>query len=108
MGVYERIYDALGLLNFEGRPFQKKLEQYCEERQIVMDETRYKQMERYLNYPYMIKKWQAYRKRQKRQLPEWETVYGRLWTFLMPLWSAALQGLIYLGSWIPDLGRYLD
>ena len=108
MGVYERIYDALGLLSFEGRPFQKKLEQYCEERQIVMDETRYKQMERYLNYPYMIKKWQAYRKRQKRQLPEWETVYGRLWTFLMPLWSAALQGLIYLGSWIPDLGRYLD
>ena len=108
MGVYERIYDALALLSFEGRPFQKKLEQYCAERHIVMDETRYKQMERYLNYPYMIKKWQAYRKRQKRQLPEWEIVYGRLWTFLMPLWSAALQGLIYLGSWIPDLGRYLD
>ena len=108
MGVYERLYDALGLLGFEGRQFQKKLDQYCGERQISLDATRYAQMEHYLNYPYMNKKWQAYRKRCRRQLPDWETVYGRFWQFLQPLWSARLQDMIYLGSWIPELGRYLD
>ncbi len=108
MGVYERLYDALGLLGFEGRQMQKKLDLYCTERNITLDQTRFSQMERYLDYPYMKKKWQAYRKRQRRPLPDWESVYGRLWQFLMPLWNARLQDMIYLGSWIPDLGRYLD
>lgn len=108
MGIYERIYDALSLLSFEGRQLQKKLEQFCTEQGISMDETRYGQMERYLTYPYLRKKWQAYRKRQRKPLPDWETVYGRFWQFLMPVWQAKLQGMIYLGSWIPDLGRYLD
>ena len=108
MSVYERIYEALGMFSFEGRPFQKKLRQFCEQAHILMDETRYAQMERYVNYPYMKKKWQAYRKRQRRQLADWEIVYGRFWKFLMPLWRTALDGMVYLGSWMPDLGRYLD
>lgn len=108
MSVYERLYDALGLLSFEGRQFQKKLGQYCGERHISLDATRFAQMEHYRNYPYMNKKWQAYRKRYRKQLPDWDTVYGRFWQFLMPLWKARLQDMIYLGSWIPDLGRYLD
>lgn len=108
MSVYARIYEALGVLDFEGRKFQRSLEQFCEEQKIVMDDMRYAQMERYLNYTYMIKKWKAYLKKHKKQEPSWEEVYGRFWSFLMPPWSASLQGMIYLGSWIPELGRYLD
>lgn len=108
MAVYERIYETLGMLSFEGRQFQKRLERFCGERDIVMDATRYAQMEHYLTYPYMAKKWKSYLKKQRKSAPTWETVYGRFWSFLMPPWSAALQGMIYLGSWIPDLGRYLD
>lgn len=108
MAVYARIYEMLGVLDFEGRKFQRSLEKFCEEHQIIMDEVRYAQMERYQTYPYMAKKWKAYLKKQKKSEPTWEEVYGRFWSFLMPPWAASLQGLIYLGSWIPDLGRYLD
>lgn len=108
MSVYERIYETLGLLSFEGRQFQKRLNEYCASQGILMDAVRYAQMERYLTYPYLIKKWKAYLKKQRRTIPTWEEVYGRMWTFLMPLWAASLQGMVYLGGWIPDLGRYLD
>lgn len=108
MAVYERIYETLGVLNFEGRQFQKSFETFCSDHGLTADETRYAQMEHYQSYPYMKKKWKSYLKRQKKNGPTWEAVYGRLWSFLMPPWKAALQGMVYLGSWIADLGRYLD
>lgn len=108
MSVYARIYETLGVLDFEGRKFQRSMEQFCAEHQIVMDEVRYAQMERYGTYPYMEKKWRAYLKKQKKSGPAWGEVFGRFWSFLMPPWTAGMQGMIYLGSWIPELGRYLD
>lgn len=108
MSVYARIYETLGVLDLEGRTFQRSLEQFSGEQKIVMDEVRYAQMEGYRTYPYMIKKWKAYLKKQGKKEPSWEAVYGRFWSFLMPPWAASLQEMIYLGSWIPELGRYLD
>lgn len=108
MAVYERIYELLGILSFEGRPFQKELSELCASRGIALDELRYAQMERYRNYPFLNKKWTAYVKRQRRTLPSWEELYERLWECLSPIWQAMMQDMLYLGSWIPDLGRYLD
>lgn len=108
MAVYERMYDTLAILDFEGRQFQKSLEQFCLEHAIAMDEVRYQQMERYQTYPYMKKKWKSYLAKQRKRTPTWEEVYGRFWSFLMPPWNASLQGMVYLGSWMPELGRYLD
>lgn len=106
--VYERIYDILSIIGFDGRQFQKQLAGFCAKREIVMDEVRYAQMEGYLSYPYMIKKWRAYLKKNRKTAPSWEEVYGRFWSFIKPLWSANLHEMVYLGSWIPDLCRYLD
>ncbi len=108
MGAYERIYEILGSCGFEGRQFQKKLIQFCEELGVAMDEARFELLDRYLTYPYLMKKWKGFLKKRRRNTPDWEEVYGRFWRFLKPLWSAKLEGLVYLGSWIPDLGRYLD
>lgn len=108
MAVYERIYDILNVTGFEGRQLQKQLVSFLSEREIKMDEVRYAQMEAYLTYPFMIKKWKAYLKRNRRTAPGWDEVYGRFWSFIQPLWSANLHGMVYLGSWIPDLCRYLD
>lgn len=108
MAVFERLYETLGMLGFEGRPFQRELRSYCETHGIALDALRYGQMERYADYPYLEKKWNAYVKRQRRVLPAWNEVYGRLWQALSPVWDAIMQDMLYLGSWIPDLGRYLD
>ena len=108
MGAFERIYEILGICGFEGRQFQKKLVQFSVEREISLDEARFAQMDSYLAYPFLKKKWKGFLKKQRRNAPEWEEVYGRCWSFLKPLWAAKLEGLVYLGSWIPDLGRYLD
>lgn len=108
MAVYERMYETLAILDFEGRQFQKSLEQLCLEHAIVMDEVRYRQMERYQTYPYMKKKWKSYLSKQRKRTPTWEEVYGRFWSFLMPPWDASLHEMVYLGSWMPELRRYLD
>ncbi len=108
MGAFARIYETLGVCGFEGRQFQKKLVQFCEEKGLAMDEARFAQLDSYLAYPYLIKKWKGYLKKRRKSGPTWEEVYGRFWNFLRPLWKAKLEGLVYLGSWIPDLGRYLD
>lgn len=108
MAAYERIYDILNVTGFEGRQLQKQLVSFLAEREITMDEVRYAQMEAYLTYPFMIKKWKAYLRKNRKTVPGWDEVYGRFWSFLQPLWSANLQGMVYLGSWIPELCRYLD
>ncbi|MBO5245643.1 MAG: hypothetical protein J6B28_00085 [Eubacterium sp.] len=108
MSVYENMYEVLGIQGFEGRELQKLLERFSKESGIKLDAVRYGQLEKYLSYPYMKKKWNAYVKKQRRALPAWEEVYGRFWSFLMPPWNAINKGTIYLGIWIPDLGRYLD
>ena len=108
MAAYARIYEMLCELDLEGRRFQKRLESYCGEHAITMDEIRFSQMERYQGYPYLKRKWNAYLKKQHKHAPSWEEVYGRFWSFLAPPWAASLKGEIYLGSWICELGRYLD
>lgn len=108
MAVYERMYEALGMLDLEGRKFQKSLERLCAEHGITMDKMRYTQVEGYLAYPFMIKKWKSYLKKSGKNAPSWEEVYGRFLSFLLPPWTASLEGMVYLGSWIADLGRYLD
>ena len=108
MAAYRRIYEMLGELDLEGREFQKNLEKYCAAHGIAMDEVRFSQMEHYQSYPYMEKKWKAYMKKQRKKMPPWAEVYGRFWSFLAPPWAASLKGVIYLGSWISELGRYLD
>jgi hypothetical protein len=108
LSIYERIYDSLGILSYDGRQLWMHLQLYCEMRGVTLDEMRYRQMERYRTYPYMKKKWKTYLKTQGKKVPSWEDVYGRFWSFLSPPWQAAQSGMIYLGTWIPDLGRYLD
>jgi hypothetical protein len=108
MSVYERIYDILGSMSFEGRQVWQRLEEFCREKGIGLDEVRYEQMQRYRTYPYLQKKWKSYLKTQGRKVPSWEDVYGRIWDFLSPPWEASRSGLIYLGTWIPDIRRYLD
>jgi hypothetical protein len=108
LSIYDRIYDTLGNVSYDGRQMWKKLEKHCVARGIVLDDLRYQQMKRYQSYPYLKKKWKAYLKIQGRVVPAWEDVYGRFWSFLSPPWEAVKNGMIYLGTWIPDLGRYLD
>jgi hypothetical protein len=95
-------------MSFEGRQVWQRLEEFCREKGIALDEVRYEQMQRYRTYPYLQKKWKSYLKTQGRKVPSWEDVYGRIWDFLSPPWEASRSGLIYLGTWIPDIRRYLD
>lgn len=108
MSVYERVYEILTTISFEGRKYQKTLEEYFERKGIPMDEVRYRQLEGYATDCYMQKKWQTYLKKNRKTGPSWQEVYERFWCFQKPLWVSSMKGMVYLGTWIPDLGRYLD
>lgn len=108
MSVYDRVYEILSRTSLEGRKYQTMLEEYFKTKGIPMDEVRYQQLERYANDSFMQKKWKAYLKKSRKTDPSWQEVYGRFWCFQKPLWLSSMKEIVYLGIWIPDLGRYLD
>lgn len=108
ISVYQRVYDILEAISFEGREYQMLLEGYFKQQGRKLDEVMYEQLEKMASDSYMQKKWKAYLKKNRKTEPSWEIVYSRFWSFIKPLWSASMNEMVYLGIWIPDLGRYLD
>ena len=61
----------------------------------------------YRDYRYMKKKWNSYLKRQNQKEPVWEDVMEKILAFLQPVWEMMQQDMIFIGDWMPELGRYL-
>lgn len=108
MSVLERIYEGLEHTLFEGRDVARSLTRLEEEHHLKMDEQRYHQFLSCVNNPYLKKRWNAYKKKRSLTKPEYEALMSRLISFLKPVWEERLAGMVYLGSWLPELGRYLD
>lgn len=108
ISIYYKVYEILETISFEGRKYQMMLENYFKEHERQIDVIMYEQLENMVSDSFMQKKWKVYLKKNRKAEPSWEVVYGRFWSFIKPLWTASMKEMVYLGSWIPDLGRYLD
>ena len=56
----------------------------------------------------MQKRWKSHCKRKKETYPQWEEVIGLSVAFLEPVFEGVLKDEVFLGDWMPQLGRYLD
>ncbi|MDD6038112.1 MAG: hypothetical protein PUD20_04850 [bacterium] len=108
MEVFDRLYEVLRTTGFEGRHVQKQLQSICDEKNIVMEQSRIDMMKLYPDSKYLKKRWKSYLRRENKNEVEWQSVMQTILTFLEPLWTASQNDMIYLGSWIPELLRFLD
>lgn len=106
MGHYYYLYKELEVEAFSARKVQALLHACLTREGISIDEKRMKLWSSYGEYTYMKKRWKSYIRR--RSTVDWKTVYDRIAMFLMPILQATAKNEIYIGDWMPSLGRYLD
>ncbi|MEE3379542.1 MAG: hypothetical protein VZR29_04585 [Lachnospiraceae bacterium] len=61
----------------------------------------------YGDYPFMRKKWNRVMKKYPRA-EDWKTTHALIAAFILPIWDSTAQDQIFLDSWMPALGRYLE
>lgn len=107
MQVYEDVWQILTSESVDGRKIEQQLLQQLTEKGIHPDQKRMDLFCSYRDYRYMKKKWNSYLKRQNQKEPVWEDVMEKILAFLQPVWEMMQQDMIFIGDWMPELGRYL-
>ncbi len=105
---YKEIYEILNREPLEGRKIWESFSHLLQEQPIPSLEKRLDTIESYKNYGYMKKRWKSQSRRSRGHYPQWEQVITLLVTFFTPIFDGVLNDEIFLGDWMPQLGRYLD
>ncbi len=108
MEHYLRIYEILKSQVVSGRKLESKLMEYVQSEGLDLQANRLELLRKYRDYSYMKKKWKVLLRRQNLQEPSWEDVMDLLLAFLEPIYLAMMDDRIFLGDWMPQLGRFLD
>lgn len=105
---YIDIYDIVRKKQFSGRAVEDMLTRACEEQNLAIEKERFDLILSYRNYTYMKKKWKTYLRHEKKTEPDWESMMDMLENFFKKIWDSMCENMIYLGDWIPEIGRYID
>ncbi len=108
MSCYMDIYETLKRNMLSGRKVWESLYEGCKERRIQVEDQRFEIILSYRKHPYMEKKWKAYLRRQKREHPGWDEVLDVIERFFGVIWRYMCMNVVYLGDWMPELGRYIE
>ena len=107
MGVYATINDIIKTYALNGKQVREALLYYIEKEPKILTMKRLEQMNSYISYGYMKKRWQQYTKRQGILEEEWNVVLERILKFVKPVWAALCNNEIFLDDWMPELERFL-
>ena len=105
---YKEVYEILCKEAVVGRKVWKSMNRLVKEYPIPSMEKRLETLISYKDYGYMQKRWKNQSKREKETYPAWEDVIVRIEAFLAPIFQGVVEDEIFLGDWMPELGRYLD
>ena len=109
MNSYACCYDILGRIDLKGRKATADLKRIFDERGISIEKKRLEMFKICESDVHMRQKWSDYAEASgKSDEMDWNKVYGRIWDFISPLWSALCEDSFYLSDWIGELGRYMD
>lgn len=103
---YQDSYDILTEKVVEGRRVSQSLGQLLLENEVPSLGERLDIISSFEDYEYMEKRWENYRKGEA--CPEWGQVIELLVRFFAPIFEMAQKDEIFIGDWMPQLGRYLD
>lgn len=105
---YKEIYELLLRESVEGRRIWESFHRLLEERPIPSLEKRLDTIKEYKDYGYMKKRWKSQSRREREHYPQWEQVVTLLVAFFTPVFEGIIRDEVFLGDWMPQLGRYLD
>lgn len=108
MSWYQEVYETLCRESVNGRKAWESLDRLLKEHPIPSLEKRLDTLVSYKDYGYMKKRWKSHCKCKKETYPQWEDVIALMIKFLSPIFEGVLKDEIFLGDWMPQLGRYLD
>lgn len=104
---YKEVYEILCKEAVDGRKVWESLNRLIKEHPIPSLEKRLDTLIGYKDYGYMQKRWKTQSKRRKETYPDWEETITLVGTFLTPVFEGVVKDEIFLGDWMPELGRYL-
>lgn len=105
---YMEIYDILKKEALSGRKVWELLSEGCKMQSIEIEKSRMDLLLSYRNNSFMKKKWKAYLRHEKKKGPGWDEVMHMIDLFFSVIWEHMCRNLIYLGDWMPELGRFID
>lgn len=109
MDAYANVYHIISKEMIDGRKVKERIEELCKCKEIDITEKRGQILLSYEDYPYMKKRWEKYRKANKKaELAEWKEISGRIYRFLIPIWESIRKDEVFFGDWMPEIGRYLE
>ncbi len=133
MMPYLSLYRVLTTKVLDGIQVSKKLRLICEKENISFLPERAELLAGYNGYQYMLRKWKQLERREKRrlkkaftdgtmvgdktgdifvnqtkELPKWDEVSLLVGNFALPVWEHVCKGELFVGEWMPELGRFLD
>lgn len=110
MRAYGAVYQILRKLPLPGRHIYLNLKEQLEDNGMSVPGKRLETVLGYRSYGYMKKRWNRYVKEcddMNKEEDSWEQMVDLLRECFQPVWQAIEQDEIFIGDWMPQLGRYL-
>lgn len=105
---YIELYQILKSEQLSGRKISETLMEGCKGYGIEMTQQRFELLLSYDKNSYMKKKWKSYLRHEKIKEPKWEDVIEIIGVAFQNIWDSLCQNVIYMGDWMPEIGRYID
>lgn len=105
---YMQLYQILRSEILSGRKMSELLIDGCKTYGIEIKQKRMDILLSYEKNSYMIKKWKLYLRHEKLKEPDWKDIMETIESFFKIIWDSLCQNVIYLGDWMPELGRFID
>ncbi len=105
---YKEIYDILVEEPMNGRKVWERFSYILSENPIPSVERRLDTIKSYENYRYMEKRWKSQGRREGEKYPPWGEVVRLAADFFTPIFEGVMRDELFLGDWMPQIGRYLD
>lgn len=107
MEPYSRVYHTLKEQIIHGRSIKEELSHCLKEKEMEPERGRVDEILAYCSYGYMKKRWEKYVRHKKEKEVSWEELLKVLGDFLSPVWKSLCEDEVFLGDWMPELGRFL-
>ena len=105
---YKEIFEILKTESLEGRKIWEGLSFMLEEHPLPFLEQRLSKVLSCRDNKELKKRWKSQSRRSGEHYANWEQTVALTVTFLTPIYDGILKDEIFLGDWMPQLGRYLD
>lgn len=107
MGYYESIYQTLKTMEYDARHLQKAFFDMMSSEEVPVDDERFEMIRNYTASSRMKKRWSSHIKKKKRSEVLWEDVIKTIMGAFETIWNAQKAGEVFIGDWMPELGKYL-